>query len=653
MSNLEFLTEAENKERDIIISDLNKAFQQRQLTYPELDDMSYDAWYIANKRAASGYMRPKKNREDIRIVTGTTREKCNTVVTALLRYNFEFNIAAFDEQDWPARDLGMGLEGFVRKTRKLEEPVYDEKRAEIYSEFVPQGNVFVYDTIVEEEVVRKTIKDRNFDDVFKVNWTEKKVIEKRCETVVLPGLNVYLGNIREKYINKQPFIGIRRELHKADAEAKYGKYRRWQQAEEARNKVLLDQGGQPYNNYQMMPAPADFKEEIIYLNIFTNTVQFMLDGVPMLPAGFPLEYSHGVRKYPIVKGDAEPISSNFAYCRGIASKNKFNQAMIDEMFRIIALKFRKSTTPPMANLSGKILNKSIFEPGTVHQGVDPEKLKPIGDNSPMTGPEFDTFSLIKNAIDESSVSPVLEGNTTPGQQTAQEIATLKTQSLQRLGMIMVGAIQMEEQLVWLRAYSVLTNLTDPIDTDLDEVKGQVKRIAKFRSASNQGVLENGQSGTQIVNMVGKGQVPHPNQIRAQEDLLTRKKGAPVRIIYIDATEAAMLKHKLYVTVTPTEKDHSELQSALFMEGISQAKTLFPGQVNDSYAKEEWANHKKLDPRKLWLPTPPPGAAMPGMPPMTPGQPGQPPQIPGPVKTVSAQAFPQTTQQNKPGLKRMM
>lgn len=653
MANLEFLSEAENKQRSDIIADLNNAYQQRQQSYTELDDMTYDAWYVANKKAATGYMRPKKNREDLRIVTGTTREKVNTIVTALLRYNFEFEISAFDEQDWPNRDLGRGLEALVRKSRKLEDPIYEEKRALWYNEFVSQGNLFLYELSVEEEIIRKTISNPDFDDVFSAEWKEKKSIEKRCDTEMIPGINVYLGNIREKHMSKQPFIGIRREITKAQAEAKYGTFRRWKQAEEAGNKVLLDQGGQEYNNWQMMPCQTDFKEEIRYFNIYTNTFQIILDGVPMLPNGFPLEFELGVRKYPIIKVDAEPISAFFAYCRGIATKNKFNQAMIDEMFRIIALKFRKSTNPPMANLSGKILNKSIFEPGTVHQGVDPEKLKPIGNNSPMTGPEFDTFQLVKQAIDESSVSPILEGNRTPGEQTAQEISVLKSQGMLKLGMIMVGAIQMEEQLVWLRSSNILKNWTSPIDSELEEIKGKVKRINKYRSESVETNLENGQPGTQIVNITNEEGMPAPEQVMAEEDVLTRKKGVTVRVIYLNADDISTLKYKLFVKITPSEKDHSDLENVLFEESLLKAKQIFPEQVNDEYAKVEWATKHKLDPRKFWKPAQPP---MPAPTQMTGPLTGQPMPIPGQSmisKTLGAQALPQATQQMKPSLKRMM
>ncbi len=224
-------------------------------------------------------------------------------------------------------------------------------------------------------------------------------------------------------------------------------------------------------------------------------------------------------------------------------------------------------------------------------------------------------------------------------------------------MIMVGCIQMEEQLIWLRANNILRNWTSPIDSTLEDVKGQIKRINKFKSISTEMPMDTGQMGVQVVNMTDSANMPHPEQVQAADEYLSNKKGVPIQTIYLDAEDISTLRYRLFVKVTPVEKDHSELKAALYQESISQAKTLFPGQVNDAYAREEWANNSKLDSRRLWLPSPQPGAAPPGTPP-TAGQPGSSPSpsgpsTPQPVKTVSAQAFPQTTQKMKPGLKRML
>lgn len=647
MEQLNYLSEAENKQRSLHISQLNDAYNQRQQRWTELDDQTYDQWYIANKKAQTGYTRPKLNKQDIRTVTGTTREKCNTITTALLRYNYDVTVKAYDKDDFPQHELAEGITGLVLKSRLLENPTYDQKKALFINEFVSQGNVFLLESNVQEEVLRKRMTKKNIDDPFNADWVEAKEIVQRCDIDMIPGLNVYLGNMREYYMDKQPFIGIRRDLHETEAEALYGHTKRWKQAKEEHNrKMLNDQVGQEYNNWQMITPLKQFKEEIRYYNLSTNTYQIYLDGVPMLPMDFPLEYLNGVLKYPIIKGNGEPISRYFAYCRGVSSKNKFNQAMIDEMFRVILLKFRLSTNPPMSNMTGKTLNKSIFYPATIHQGIDVDKLKPIGSTNGINGPEFDMFKLVKDAVDDASVSPLMEGNRTPGQQTAKEISELKAQSLQKLGMIMVGWIQVEEQAAWLRIYNILTNQTSPMDKKLGEIKGKFREI--YRSESLDTQFKDGKSGTQIVRMI-KGQLPDENQTLAEEELLSKRKGTEVRIINLNVDELASLKYKFRTEVVPTDKDHTELEGALFEESMMKAKTIWPNAVNDPYVQEEWATYKNLDPRKLFVQNAP--NPMMGMP--EPGGQQAGAQTPPGAKTVGAQLLPQTTQQMKPQLRQMM
>lgn len=647
MDHLTYLSEEENKQRSLHIAELNDAYNQRNQHWTELDDQTYDQWYIANKKASTGYVRPKLNKQDIRTTTGTTREKCNTITTALLRYNYDITVKAYDKDDFPQHELAEGITGLVIKSRLLENPTYEQKKALFINEFVSQGNVFLLESNVQEEVLRKRMKTRQFDDAFQADWTEAKELVQRCDIDMVPGLNIYLGNMREYYINNQPFIGLRRELHETEAEALYGHMKRWKQAKEEHNiKILNDQGGQEYNNWNMITPLKQFKEEIRYFNLKTNTYQIYLDGVPILPKDFPLEYLTGGLRYPIIKGDGEPINRYFAYCRGVSSKNKFNQAMIDEMFRIILLKFRLSTNPPMSNMTGKVLNKSIFYPATIHQGVDVTKLQPIGPTNGINGPEFDVFKLVKDAVDDASVSPLMEGNRTAGQQTAKEISELKAQSLQKLGMIMVGWIQTEEQAAWLRIYNILSNQTGPIDKKLGDIRGGIKET--YRSESLDTQFKDGKSGTQIIRMV-KGKLPDAHQTFAEEELLSKRKGVDVRIINLNVDELSSLKYKYFVTVIPTDKDHSELKGALFEESMMKAKTIWPNSVNDAYVQGEWATYKNLDPNKLFIKNAPnPMLGMPG-----PGGQQAGAQTPPGAKTVGAQLLPQTTQQNKPQLKQMM
>lgn len=643
-------TEAEREERDRVLKDLNDAVSQRKTPYMEFDDMTYDEWYLWNRQAASGYIKPRKNRQDVSVVTGTTREKVNTIVTALLRYNFDYSIEPYDTKNLPDRDVGTGMEGLVKKSRELECPNYESKRPDIYNEFVAQGNVFVLETWTEENVIRKTINagSLSVDDISKIKWTEKlKDVKKYCNTVVIPGINVYLGNVREKSMEKQPFYGLRRELTYAQAKAEYGNWERFKNVPRKKVYVLNDKGPVDTHWWTMTDTSQDMVEEVRYYNHFLNCYQVLLNGVMMLPIGFPVEYLLGINAPALLKGDGESMGPNFAYCRGISAKNKFNQAVVDEFFKIMVLKFRKSTFPPLANNTGKLLNDSINWPGTIHKNIDPEKLVAIGQNNSVTEAEFRVFELVKNTINEASVSPVFEGNAVRGEQTAKEISELKSQSLMKLGMIIVGIILLEQKMVWTRIYNIMRHWTEEVDKNLNGLRGELV----YRRETIDSQLEDGSAGKRIIEML-KGKVPEPTQIKAEEDVLSEQYGVPVRKTYLNVDDLLAIKWRFMVNITPSERDTSELRNILEEEGIAKVSQLLqpgvlPQDINREFVKERAANRYKLDPRKLFVQN----APVPQMIPEMEGLSGQGQVTQGGGGAMGAQMFPQG--QKKPSLTKLL
>lgn len=646
-------SEEEAAERTRILQELSNSANQRSQSYAEFDDMTYNQWYLANKLAGGGYIKPRLNKSDLSVTTGITREKCNTVVTALLRYNFVNSIEAYDEGSLPDRAVGRGLEALVKKSRDLECPDYESKRSDTYTEFVQQGNVFMLETWVEEEEIRKEINSKkvSVEDIKKIDWTEKVVnVKKYCNTVMIPGINVFLGDIRQKYMENQPYYSIRREISYAQAKAEYGKWERFKNV--PISKVVIINGKSADTHYWTMDANTvkNKVEEVRYYNHFLNCYQVFLNGVMMLPVGFPVEFMLGINTPNLIKADGESMGANFAYCRGISAKNKFNQAVVDEFYRLILFKFRKSVTPPLANNTGKMLNDSINMPGTLHKGIDVEKLMPIGVNNSLTDAEYRIFEMVKEIINISSVSPIFEGNATRGEQTAREISELKTQSLMKLGMIIVGIILMEQKMVRLRMYDLLKHWTEDIDKSIEGVRGEL--LYKREVVDEQ--LENGITGKHMVELSGSG-IPSGEQLRSEEDILSEKYGVPVRKTIINVKNLLTIKWRFFVTVTPSEKDRSELNNLVEEEGIAKVAGLLqpgilPQEINRDYVKERAAQRYKLDPKKLFVQGAP---AMPGIPenPAQQQTPSNPAGMPGGVSAVSAQGLP--SGQRKPSLTQLL
>ena len=604
-------TDEEMKYRSLWISRLENSVEQRTQPWTEFNDLTYDEWYISNQKAANAYAPPKKNRQDVRTVTGTTREKKNTLISATLNYNFAPDIQSYDEYDLPVIELGKTMEDMVSRSRQIESPSYDSKRELIYTELFDQGTVFVWEKCTEHrESVKKLTGKFNPQNLADLKWSTRiGRIQKILESELLAGPMVYLGNMKEFFLEFQPYVSIRKIRTRQEAQAIYGDWERWKNVPFKLNSLnpqtetvgLTSNGSATYQSWRMVELDQDLCEEVWCMDKWNNELQIFLNGTMMLPIRYPLSELLGESEYPLAKGDAEPISRYFAYSRSIPSKTKVNQILIDEMFRGVILKTRKSYQPPVGNMTGQTLSPKIWAPATIHDGVDPDKIKEIGVNQGVTGAEMQGFNLIKQMIDESSVSPVFEGQQGQHKATAREVMQLQQQSIMRLGLTIYGVVEMEKKLAWMRLKNIIKNWADPIDEDFEETKDKVRnKVKKFRVESIDTTFEDGKKGVRMVEFTDQ-ELPESGQVQAEEELLSETRRVKVRKIYFNVNEFKNLKYRWHIEINPQPKDTNELKAAVFMEQVTQGMTMFgPSSFNMEYLKEQWATLNRLNPEKVLM-----------------------------------------------------
>ncbi len=628
-------TEAEKIYRGWLIKRLQSARDQRDTEHVEFDGMTYLEYWESNAKAANAYIAPKINREDIRVTTGTTLEKKNTLLSSLLNMNFDVDIEAYNDEDREVAELGMVMEDLVKKSRKLEPVDYDLKKMMIYNELLAQGDVVVEDVKVDITMSKRTLKKMG-TKLSEVTWGKRiDKVYSHLSTNLINMTNVYYGNIREYFIENQPYIFTRRLIPREEAKAIYGTWERWENVPYMIDKKIDDgTDSTEFNEWTLEDVQEDKTEEIKVYDKWNDNFMIMVNGVMMFPVReqngkfntVPLSSLTGKSDYPLAKGSLEPISAQFAYSKSLPSKTKVDQQIFDEMYKAIVLKTRKSYHPPMANNTGQMLSRRIFYPANITKGIDPAKLQEIGSNTGVTSPEFNVAQWIKQIIDEKSVAPIMQGQSQGGSQTAREVMAQMQQSKIRIGVAILGVIGLEKRLAELRLANILKHWTEPIDYRLDETKeGISKTVEKYRTVTIDTEVDDGKSGQRIVDFTVED-LPDGEQIMAEEDLMSSRTQKPVRKHYINPKVLQEMEYHWHIEIISTEKDTSQLKLAMFEESMQKMMALFApiGKMpNADYLGDKWALLADLNPEKVWqqeqLPGPqeggmlPPGGAQGGPP----------------------------------------
>jgi len=624
-------SDEELKYRHERIEEMSNARLQLWNTWIEFDGMNYYDWYETNAKAANSYIPPKQNKQDTRIVTGVTHEKTITMLSALLNYNYQPNIVAYDESDEEVYELGERMELLIKKSNDIERPTYEEKRGLIYKEALDQGDAFIEDVYEQHEMIEKEKATFNLQDM-KMNqrWKETgRKLHSQLSTNLIAGPNFYPGNIREFYMTKQPFIFTRRLETRARAEAMFGNLPRWKNVPKDVEWFDATQVQDVlYRNWTIEPLRKNMVEILVYQNKWTNEFMIWCNGVMMLPLGYPLTALNGKCEYTVIKLSVEPISEFFFYSKSIPAKTKVDQAIYDEMYRLMILKFRQSVMPPMINNTGKQIGESVFYPARITDDIEAGSLTPLMPTAQgITNSEFNIIQFVKSVLDDKSVSPTFEGQQTPGQQTAREIVELQKNQMMKLGLTIMGVVSYEMNRSYLRLYNILRYWTQREDTELDEIKGKLKDV--YKKIEVEGPVGDGMEGTNIMQFMGPDQeLPDSDQVLAEENLMSKRSGRKFRKTYLDAEALREAELKWKIIIEPTPKDTDALSRAQYEESLQTSLAVFGELNNMDYQAKEFSKHAKWDYEKAFKkPQPAMPQGMPGGQPQGAPQ-GMPQGIPG-------------------------
>lgn len=547
--------------------DMNKLFEiamVRESPHPQFDGMSYMKYNETNEMADISFLAPKVNKMDSRITTGVTHEKDSSLVSFFINLNFEGNVRCF-HKDKELYEIGTALTNWVRKSREDED--YNEKRPYFYRNYVAQGTSFTLEEEIERYVPNKIITGKvDLTRLDKLSWKDagQKKVYQGCESSLIDPKKVFMEDIRQPDIQKQPGVYIVDYVPRETLEGIWGKTENWKMV--PKDYVQLQEwytSGSIYSDWIFAPIDANKCCVVRAYRPYERRFQIYINSIPMLPTDFPLEPVSPGNVIPLAKGDSD-LMNMFAYSKSEPAKTKIDQAVYDKVLQNMLVKFQQSAFVPRGNLSNKVLDQSILMGGRMISDLDPKDIPPLIDNPGITNSDFSFYQLLKEQIDSKTVSALLEGNPVQGEMTLGQYMDMQKKQMLKLGIKLDGIISWERQMLKLRTYSLIAN-------------GARKEGDEYQDVAVDAEVGDGAKGLNILKFT-ENNTKTPEDVFDEENAYQDEFGTEAEIIYLNPKILKNLltdpEYTLRFEIVPVDKNNDKLTQIMYVQMISQAAQLF-------------------------------------------------------------------------------
>lgn len=598
-------TPQEQQYRNYLINRLSAAQEARDKKHAEFNGKTYKQYYEANEKIAHTYVDIPKNETVAPLATGTIESKFHTLLAHLSNMNLTPEVQAFDRNNMSLIELGQGFTDIMAVVSEHDggdDGGDKEKKMLRQNELLKQGTVFVQENWISKFEVKKKLKQK-YNGEFKnfAGYTEKleKVFEG-CSRELLYGLNVYLGDITAFSINDQPYMFTVENMSYDMAETLYGKFENWKYVRPGcPDKTGVTSTGERtiYDSKFRISAVANNQVEVIkYQDQPHDEFMIMINGILMLPPGFPLSEATPAGRYNITKQVLYVINAQFAYGKSFVSSGAVFELSrsLDNMLQLFDLKTRKSITPPYVNTTNRVIPARVLNPGNITMGIPANALQAIGQESQgVTSSEYQIFKELQDEIEKSTISNVFQGQSAKSGATATEIIEVQRQAKLTLGLIVAATTLLEVKCGYLRLWNILGKWMEPIGTYPDGSN-------RYRNASRKRNIEDkGMGEVKLIPI--DGELPSPEAVRMLSLAEESTYGFPVRRMYISPKVIREAEIHWYVTVEAKEDQSSSYFKLTFREMMGDAMSLLQAgaQLNIEGLTDEFGKVYGIDKAKVF------------------------------------------------------
>lgn len=599
-------TPQEQQYRNYLIQRLSAAQEARDLPRAEFNGKTYKQYYENNEKIANTFVEKPANETEAPLATGTIESKFHTLLAHLSNMNLTPEVLAFDRNNMTLMELGQAFTDIMSVVSEHDggdDGGDKEKKMLRQNELLKQGTAFVQENWITKYEVKKKLKEK-YKGEFKnfAGYTEKlEKVYEGCSRELLYGLNVYLGDITAFSMNDQPYVFTVEQMSYDMAETLYGKFENWKYVRPGcPDKTGTDTatGARTiYDSKFRMSRLTDSQVEIIkYQDQPHDEFMIMINGILMLPPGFPLSAATPAGRYNLTKQVLYVINAQFAYGKSFVSSGAVFELSrsLDNMLRLFDLKTRKSITPPYVNTTNRVIPPRVLNPGNITMGIPPNALQAIGQESQgVTSSEYQIFKELQDEIEKSTISNIFQGQSAKSGATATEIIEVQRQAKLTLGLIVAAVTLLEIKIGYLRLWNILGNWLEPVGTYNDGSR-------RYRNVTKDTNIDGAGKGQRKIIPID-GELPSPEAVRMLSLSEESTYGFPVRRMYLSPKIIKEAEIHWYVRVEAKEDATSSYYKLSFREMLGDAVSLIQAgaQLNIDGITDEFGKVYGIDKAKVF------------------------------------------------------
>ncbi len=308
-------------------------------------------------------------------------------------------------------------------------------------------------------------------------WEIKKVLDELFsgfQDALVPVDELWISNMYEHNIQKQPYLIWRRVIDFATAKAKYGDNDHFKYIKPGVQYLYADDQGLFYEEFDQN-LQERLVEEVIYYNRLGDLQLVFLNGCLMSDVDQP--NTRVDKLYPFVKGGYELFDDGrFFYYKSLAFKMAGDEEVVNTAYRMVVDGTYLQIMPPAVVFGPDEINSTIIAPGvvtTLSNADGNSSFQTVATNNNLTA-GYNLIEKVEASLNESSADVLQSGQASGGNQTAYEISKLDQNARVMLGLFgkMIGF--MVKDFGRLRVGDIIQHLTVGDAANLLSKEGKMK-----------------------------------------------------------------------------------------------------------------------------------------------------------------------------------